>query len=124
MCCCTAALLAAGLGFGATYLTGLTVAGVAVSGLVAALGAFVAGRALWGSAMGQAVEAVCAIAAKPGSLVQSDEPTLSPLFARLEDLRQAYKHDKEYKEGILRGLPMPYLLVDTKERALGTTGPA
>ena len=120
LCCCAAALLAAGLGFGATYLTGLTVAGVVLSGLVAALGAFVAGRALWGSTMGQAVEGVCAIAAKPGSVVQSDEPTLSPLFARLEELRRAYTHDKEYKEGILRGLPMPYLLVDSKERALST----
>ena len=120
LCCCTAALLAAALGFGATYVTGMTLVGVAVSGIVAGLGAFAVGRALWGSAVNQAVDAVCGIAAKPGNTVHTDDPALEPLFARLEDLRQVYKNDKEYKDGILRGLPMPYLLVDTKERALST----
>ena len=107
--CCTVALLAAGLGFGATYVTGMALAGVAVSSLVAALGAFAVGRSLWGSAVSQAVDAVCGIAAKPGTLVHTDDPALKLLFSRLEDLRQVYKNDKEYKDGILRGLPMPYL---------------
>ena len=51
LCCCTTALLAAGLGFGAAYVTGLAVVGVGVSSLVAALGAFAVGRALWGGAL-------------------------------------------------------------------------
>ena len=120
LCCCTAALLAVALGFGAAYVTGSTLAGVAVSSLGAALGAFAVGRALWGGAVSHAADVVSAIAAKPTDVVTTDDSTLEPLFARLDDLRKAYKNDKEYKDGILRGLPMPYLLVDTKERALST----
>ena len=120
LCCCTAALLAVALGFGAAYVTGSTLAGVAVSSLGAALGAFAVGRALWGGAVSHAADVVSAIAAKPTDVVTTDDSTLEPLFARLDDLRKSYKNDKEYKDGILRGLPMPYLLVDTKERALST----
>ena len=120
LCCCTAALLAAGLGFGAAYVTGSALAGVAVSGFGAALGAFAVGRTLWGGALSHAADVVSAIAAKPADAVTTDDPTLGPLFTRLDDLRKSYKNDKEYKDGILRGLPMPYLLVDTKERALST----
>ena len=118
--CCLAALLAACLGFGAAQLSGLLVLGLAVCGLAAALGAFAAGRVLWSGAVRESIDAACAIAAKPGSAVQSVDPVLAPLFASLDDLRQVYKYDKEYKQGILRGLPMPFLLVDTKERALST----
>ena len=120
LCCCTAALLAAGLGFGAAYVTGSALAGVAVSGFGAALVAFAVGRTLWGGALSHAADVVSAIAAKPADAVTTDDPTLGPLFTRLDDLRKSYKNDKEYKDGILRGLPMPYLLVDTKERALST----
>ena len=120
LCCCTAALLAAGLGFGAAYVTGSALAGVAVSGFGAALGAFAVGRTLWGGALSHAADVVSAIAAKPADAVTTDDPTLGPLFTRLDNQRKSYKNDKEYKDGILRGLPMPYLLVDTKERALST----
>ena len=119
---CVAALLAVGLGFGAAHLTGLPVLGVAVSGLAAALGAFAAGRALMRGAVRRSVEAVRAVAANPGRSQNTADPSLVPLFASLEDLRQIVKNDREYKEGILRGLPMPYLLVDTGERALSTNG--
>ena len=87
LCCCSAALLAAGLGFGAAYVTGITLVGVAVSGFAAALGAFAMGRALWNAAVNQAVDAVRAIAAKPGSVVSTEDTALEPLFAGLEDLR-------------------------------------
>ena len=117
---CASALLAVGLGFGVAQLTGVPLAGLAASAFVAALGAFAAGRALAGGAVRQAAEAVCAIQANPGRSLNNTDQSLEPLFASLEDLRQVFKNDKEYKEGILRGLPMPYLLVDTKERALST----
>ena len=71
LCCCTAALLAAGLGFGAAYVTGITFVGVAVSGFASALGAFAIGRVLFGAAVNQVVNAVCAIAAKPGNVVKA-----------------------------------------------------
>ena len=87
LCCCTAALLAVGLGFGAVYVTGLTIVGLVCCGLVAALGAFAAGRALWGNALRQTSQAVRAIAASPGSVVNADDSDLEPLFAGLEDLR-------------------------------------
>jgi PAS fold. len=117
---CASALLAAGIGFGVTQLAGLPVLAVIVSALVAAFGAFAAGRALAGGALRQAGEAVCAVAANPSRSLSNTDPSLAPLFTSLEDLRQAFKNDREYKDGILRGLPMPYLLVDTNERALST----
>ena len=117
---CASALLAAGLGFGVTQLAALPVLAVIVSALVAAFGAFAAGRALAGGALRQAGEAVCAVTANPSRSLNNTDPSLAPLFASLEDLRQAFKNDREYKDGILRGLPMPYLLVDTNERALST----
>ena len=54
---CASALLAAGIGFGVTQLAGLPVLAVIVSALVAAFGAFAAGRALAGGALRQAGEA-------------------------------------------------------------------
>ncbi len=117
---CASALLAVALGFGIAQLAGLPLLALMVSALVAALGAFVAGRSLVGGAVRQAAEVVCAIKANPSRTMDNADPSLAPLFAGLEELRLAFKHDREYKEGILRGLPMPYLLVDTKERALST----
>ncbi|MCA1945273.1 MAG: methyl-accepting chemotaxis protein [Desulfovibrio sp.] len=43
---------------------------------------------------------------------------LGQLQARLSAIVAMAKHDKGLNQGILRGLPMPYLLVDTQERAL------
>ncbi|WP_045220205.1 methyl-accepting chemotaxis protein [Desulfonatronum thioautotrophicum] len=43
--------------------------------------------------------------------------TLPGLFAALEAASHALKHEKGLSRGIIEGLPMPFLLVDTKERA-------
>ncbi|PTN33096.1 methyl-accepting chemotaxis protein [Desulfonatronum sp. SC1] len=43
--------------------------------------------------------------------------TLPELFAALEAAAHALKHEKGMNKGIIEGLPMPFLLVDTKERA-------
>ncbi len=43
--------------------------------------------------------------------------SLPELFATLEAVSHALKHEKGLSKGIIEGLPMPFLLVDTKERA-------
>ena len=62
---CVSALLAAGLGFGVNQLAGLPVFALIVTALVAAFGAFAAGRAFANGALREAGEAVCAVAANP-----------------------------------------------------------
>ena len=107
LCCCATALLAAGLGFGAAYVTGLTVVGVAVSGLGAALGAFAVGHALWGGAVSQAVDAVCAITAKPGSVVHTDDHALEPLFAALKPCARCTKTIRNARKAYCAVCPCP-----------------
>ena len=54
----------------------------------------------------------------PTAQAASAPGELGQLQATLCEIITMAKHDKGLNQGILRGLPMPYLLVDTQERAL------
>ena len=99
-------VLAVGAGVGVEALTDAPLAGAIASALVAGLGVFACARVLCGAMMQRCAVAIGAVAQNPSSPLEQGNAASNIWVAGLDELRQTLKSALEFKEGILRGLPM------------------
>ena len=118
--CCVAAALSTAAGAGIYMLFCGTVAACALSGFGAALCCFVGGRIFCADVARQAACAVGSVMENSGVGLPALGAELASFHVALEELRLEHHNAQAYKYGILTGIPMPYLLVDSNERALST----
>ena len=110
------------LGAALAALAGALGAGPALAGLAAAAAAVICTlvglRLLAGTALRENLRVVAAAA--QGAALDGSAAIPPPLLMALQDLGHELSQTRGRLHGILAGIPMPYLLVDTEERTLST----
>ena len=110
------------LGAALAALAGALGAGPALAGLAAAAAAVICTlvglRLLAGTALRENLRVVAAAA--QGAALDGSAAIPPPLLMALQNLGHELSQTRGRLHGILAGIPMPYLLVDTEERALST----